>query len=84
MRQAAGRGWLVYSTKKRSLRAGPTYVASTRNTVRVRQPDDIGRRVADAVRRSATSTTTSRVSKSSPPISEMHVYNESFAEKRMC
>lgn len=51
MRRAAGRGWLVHTQKKRSLRVGPTYVASTRNTVRLRQPDDIGWRVADAVRR---------------------------------
>lgn len=51
MRRASGRGWLVHTEKKRSLRVGPTYVASTRNTVRLRQPDDIGWRVADAVRR---------------------------------
>lgn len=35
--------------RTRSLRVGPTYLASTRDHIRIRQPRDIGRRVAHAV-----------------------------------
>jgi hypothetical protein len=51
MRRAAGRGWIVYSEERQSLRAGPTYLASTRRKLRVRQPHEVGRRIAHAVAR---------------------------------
>ena len=51
MWRAAGRGWLAYSEEPRSLRAGPTYLASQGRKLRVRQPKELGRRVADAVAR---------------------------------
>lgn len=51
MARAAGRGWLAYSDEPRSLRVGPTYLASPGQKLRVRQPRDMGRRVAGAVAR---------------------------------
>ncbi len=52
MARAAGRGWLAYSDEPRSLRVGPTYLASPgQKKLRVRQPRDMGRRVAGAVAR---------------------------------
>lgn len=51
MARAAGRGWLAYSDEPRSLRVGPTYLASPGQKLRVRQPRDMGRRVAAAVAR---------------------------------
>ena len=51
MWRAAGRGWVAYSEEPRSLRAGPTYLASQGRKLRVRQPTELGRRVADAFAR---------------------------------
>lgn len=49
MRRAALRGWLVYTQEPRSLRFGPTYLASTPKKTVVRQPHELGRRVACSI-----------------------------------
>jgi hypothetical protein len=49
MRRAAGRGWVVYSSEYQSLRAGPTYLASTNDDIHIRVPRSIGRSVSHNV-----------------------------------
>lgn len=50
MRCAADRGWLVYAPEPRSLRFGPTFLASTCEKVEICEPSAIGRRIASSVR----------------------------------
>jgi hypothetical protein len=49
MRRAAGRGWVVFGIEPRSLRFGPTFLASTVNKTIVCHPDVMGRRIASSV-----------------------------------
>ncbi|MDV3131371.1 hypothetical protein [Mycobacterium sp. 29Ha] len=49
MRRAAGRGWVVYGSEPRSLRFGPTFLASTVSKTSVCYPDAVGRRIASSV-----------------------------------
>lgn len=49
MRRAGFRGWLIYTQKPRSLRFGPTYLVSTPKRTAVRQPHELGRRVACSI-----------------------------------